>query len=157
MRTIKSLPWVVGLSMRSQKAKAKSKNRGFFILTLTFLLLTFPAPVRADHAPDITGTNYWNNTAPQFGRRGGRLDPQLAERVRRFNEESEQAYNGCLAAVEAAPQSSGGPRQYLRNPQDVAGEYPAECQRLNALRNERDNLRNELEGVGQISPAFKSW
>ncbi|MCL1465771.1 MULTISPECIES: hypothetical protein [Argonema] len=137
MRTIKSLAWVVGLSV-----VAGSLTVG---------------PVRADHAPDITGTNYWNNTAPRFGGRGGRLDPQLADRVRRFNDESQQAYNACLAAVEAAPPSAGGPRQYLRNPQEVAGEYPAACQRLNALRNDRDNLRNELERVGQISPAFKSW
>ncbi|MFB2918891.1 MULTISPECIES: hypothetical protein [Aerosakkonema] len=137
MRTIKSFVWVVGLSLIAGS------------LTAT--------PAKADHVPDITGTNYWNNTSPQFGRRGVRLDPDLVDRVRRFNDEAEQAYNGCLAAVEAAPPNPGGPRQYLRTPQNVAGEYPAACQRLNALRNERDNLQGRLEGVGQASPSRKIW
>ncbi|HEY9851820.1 MAG TPA: hypothetical protein V6D28_20275 [Leptolyngbyaceae cyanobacterium] len=139
MTKIKSLAWVLGLSM---------------------VAATFSAtPAKADHYPDITGTNIWNNTAPQFGRRGGRIDPQLVERVRRFNQESQEAYNACLAAVEAAERAPSGPRQFLRNPQNVSAEYPAACQRLNALRNERNTLASELERAGGVgsNPAYKAW
>lgn len=139
MGYMKSLAWVVGLSVVAGAIAT--------------------APARADHAPDITGTNIWNSTSPRFGRDGGRIDPQLIERVRAFNQESEQAYSQCLAAVEAAPQTPGGPRQFLRNPQDIAAEYPAACQRLNALRSERNNLVSDLERAGGIgsNPAFKPW
>lgn len=142
MQFVKSVTWMVGLSLVA----------GTIAIS----------PAKADHAPDITGTNIWNNTAPRFGGDGGgRIDPALIDRVRRFNQESEQAYSQCLAAVEAAERApgGGGPRQFLRNPQEVAGEYPAACQRLNALRSERDRLVSELEGAGGAgtSASYKAW
>ena len=139
MQFVKSVTWVVGLSLVAGSIAI--------------------SPAKADHAPDITGTNIWNNTAPRFGSSGGRIDPGLIDRVTRFNQESEQAYSQCLAAVEAADQAPGGPRQFLRNPQEVAGEYPAACQRLNALRSERDRLVSELEGAAGsgTSASFKTW
>lgn len=124
-------------------------------------VVTFAAPAKADGSfPDISGTNVWNSTAPIFDRGGGRLDPQLVERARRLNEEADQAFKACDAAVLAAGQGgTRGPRQFLRNPENAEAEFPVACQRLNELRQEAVSLRSQLDAAAQSggNPEFRTW
>lgn len=124
-------------------------------------VVTFAAPAKADGSfPDISGTNVWNNTAPIFDRGGGGIDPELVERARRLNQEADQAYKACDAAVLAAQQGgTRGPRQFLRNPENTDAEFPVACQRLNELTQEAANLRSQLEAAARSggSPMFRTW
>jgi hypothetical protein len=122
-------------------------------------VLTVANPVKAAEGfPDISGTNVWNSTAPIFRQRGGGIDPALVERARRLNQEADQAFRACDAAVLAA-QPTGGPRQFLRNPQDTTAEFPEACQRLNQLREEAVSLRRQLEAAGRSggNAGFRTW
>lgn len=124
-------------------------------------LLTFSTPAKADGSfPDISGTNVWNSTAPVFDTRGGGIDPALLDRARRLNQEADEAYKACDAAVLAAQQQGPqGPRQYLRNPGSVEAVYPEACQRLNALRDEAVSLRRQLDEAGRAggNAAYRTW
>lgn len=129
------------------------------IPSLCLGVFLIPTPAKAGSATDITGTNVWNSTAPIFAPGGGRIDPQLIERARRLNQEADQAFKDCDAAVLAAQQSSRGPRQFLRNPENAEAEYPQACQRLNQLREEAVSLRNQLEEAGRSggNAAYRTW
>lgn len=124
-------------------------------------VVTFATPANADGSfPDISGTNVWNSTAPIFNRGGGGIDPQLVERARRLNQEADQAFKACDAAVLAAQQGgTRGPRQFLRNPENTEAEFPVACQRLNELRQEAVNLRGQLEAAGRSggTAEFRTW
>lgn len=145
-----------------QKLKTVKSLRLALISSLCLgTVATFAAPAKADGSfPDISGTNVWNSTAPIFDRGGTRIDPQLVERARRLNEEADQAYKACDAAVLAAQQGgTRGPRQFLRNPENAEAEFPTACQRLNELRQEAVSLRSQLDAAAKSggNPGFRTW
>ncbi|HAZ49769.1 MAG TPA: hypothetical protein DDW76_36920 [Cyanobacteria bacterium UBA11369] len=144
------------------------KHRKLKSLRLTLIsslclgaVVSFATAAKADGSfPDISGTNVWNNTAPIFDRGGSGIDPQLVERARRLNQEADQAFKACDAAVLAAQQGgTRGPRQFLRNPQSTDAEFPVACQRLNELRQEAVSLRSQLDAAARAggSPGFRTW
>lgn len=138
MQTIKSLGWIVGVSI---------------------VALGNVAPASAGHHrsySDITGTNIWNNTAPVF-EGGARLDPALVGNVTRLNQDAETAFRECDAAIaQAAPSTSE--RRFSRQPQTTAA-VPEACRRLETLRTEVENLRTTLQrdDISRANPFFGTW
>lgn len=104
------------------------------------------APARAErNYTDISGTNIWNNTSPQF--KGSGIDPELVARANRLNQEAQTAYTECNNAVAAAEQQPmPTPRRYARKPTPTP-PVPQACQRLEELRSEVENLRATLADV----------
>jgi hypothetical protein len=88
---------------------------------------------------DITGTNYWNNTAPIF-RNGGRLDPEILSKARRLSGELEQASGRCCN-VTAKPV---GPRRFARTPGTPQVCDTPECQRLTNVVGETRAFLNDV-------------
>ncbi|HAA29407.1 MAG TPA: hypothetical protein DCE56_19040 [Cyanobacteria bacterium UBA8553] len=117
------------------------------------------APARADRSfSDITGTNIWNNTAPIFDR-GGKLDPNLLENIRRVNRDSEAAFNACNEAIAQAEQNAPTTRRFARRPSTETAAVPAACRQLEQLRAEAETLRRtvqEIEG-SRSSAAYATW
>lgn len=140
MQTIKSIGWVVGLSVVAGGL--------------------FAAPTRAESSfSDITGTNIWNNTAPVFETEG-RIDPDLLSNITRVNQESETAFRACEAAIAQIEQTAPtGGRRFARRPSDQTAAVPAACRQLEALRAEADNLRRSVEDIGRArsGSAFAAW
>ncbi|HEY9638766.1 MAG TPA: hypothetical protein V6D14_35610 [Coleofasciculaceae cyanobacterium] len=139
MRTIKSLGWVVGLSIVVGALSA--------------------APARADKSfSDITGTNIWNNTAPIFDT-DTKLDPKLIENITRVNRDSESAFNACNAAVAQAEQNVPTSRRFARQPSTQTAEVPTACRQLEQLRTEAENLRRTAQEVERSrgNSAFLTW
>lgn len=139
MQTIKSIGWVVGLSVVAGGL--------------------FAAPTRAESSfSDITGTNIWNNTAPIFESED-RLDPELVERVRLLNQRSEEAFNACNAAIAQAEQGAPTTRRFARRPGTESAAVPVACRQLEQLRAEAENLRTTLnrEAQARANPAFGTW
>lgn len=139
MHAIKSISWVVGLSV-----------------VVGGLIGT---PVKAESSfSDITGTNIWNNTAPIFDG-GSSLDPTLIDNVTRINRESEAAFNACNDAIAQAEQNSPTTRRFARQPSTETAAVPAACRQLEALRTEADNLRAALQEAERSSSnaAFGTW
>ncbi|MBD1902552.1 hypothetical protein NDI44_24045 [Trichocoleus sp. DQ-A3] len=134
MHTIKSLGWVVGLSI---------------------VALGMAAPARADRSySDITGTNIWNNTAPVFDT-DDKLDPELTANITRLNQESEAAFQACGAALtEQTPTT----RRFTRQPQ-TPPPVPQACQRLEELRTEVENLRTTLQqqDLSRANSGLRTW
>lgn len=115
------------------------------------------APATANSYSDITGTNIWNNTAPG-GKAGVQLPPGLLDRISQINQQSEQAFQACDAAITQAEQIPTT-RRFARRPSTQTAQVPAACQRLEALRTEADSLRQtvqELERSGGTT-AFQAW
>lgn len=139
MKTMKSIAWIVGLSM------------------VTGGLIASPA--RADRSySDITGPNIWNNTAPIFDT-NAKFDPNLMERVTQINQEAEQAYNACNAAIAQAEQNAPTTRRFARRPSTETAEVPVACQQLEQLRAEADTLRSTLEEAqrSRTTSAYGTW
>lgn len=139
MHVIKSISWVVGLSIVAGAISA--------------------APARADRSfSDITGTNIWNNTAPIFDT-DDQLDPNLVERVTRINRESETAFNACNAAIAQTEQNGPTTRRFARQPSNQTGGVPVACRQLEELRAEAQTLRTTLEEVRRSrgNSAFLTW
>lgn len=139
MHSIKSIGWVVGLSIVA----------GGLIAT----------PAKADRSySDITGTNIWNNTAPIFDT-DDKLDPQLIENITRINRESEAAFSACNAAIAQAEQNVPATRRFARQPSTQTAAVPAACQQLEQLRTEAENLRSTVEEAerSRANSAFLSW
>jgi hypothetical protein len=139
MHAIKSIRWVIGLSM------------------LVGALSAVPARAESSYS-DITGTNIWNNTAPFFDSKS-RIDPDLISNITRVNREAEAAYNACTAAIDQAGQVAPTTRRYARRPSTETAEVPVACRQLEQLRGEAENLRNTVEEVGRArsSTAFGTW
>jgi hypothetical protein len=139
MHAIKSLRWIVGLSM---------------------LIGTFSAiPAQAESSySDITGTNIWNNTAPIFDSKS-RIDPDLISNINRVNRDAEAAYNACNAAIDQAAQNAPTTRRYARRPLTATVEVPVACRQLEQLRAEAENLRSRVDEVQRTrsSTAFGTW
>ncbi|MBE9127757.1 MULTISPECIES: hypothetical protein [unclassified Coleofasciculus] len=139
MNRIKSLSWVVGLSMVAG------------ILTAV--------PARADRSySDITGTNIWNNTAPIF-ETDGTLDSALIERVQQLNQESERVYQACNTAIAQLEQNSPTIRRYSRQPGNETAAVPVACRQLEELRAEAQTLKLTLDEAvrSRSNPAFLPW
>src|SRR6476469_9938130 len=97
MQTIKSLGWIVGVSI---------------------VALGNVEPASAGHHrsySDITGTNIWNNTAHVF-EGGARLDPALVGNVTRLNQGAQPAFRECDAAF-LLTYPATTERRYSRQPQ----------------------------------------
>lgn len=139
MHTIKSIGWVVGLSIVAGALSA--------------------VPARADRSySDITGTNIWNNTAPIFDN-GTKLDPKLVEEATRINRESEAAFNACNDAIAQASQTAPTTRRFARQPSTQTAEVPTACRQLEQLRTQADNLRTTLDQASRSrsNSAFNTW
>jgi hypothetical protein len=138
MHVIKSIGWVVGLSLVAGAISA--------------------APASADSYSDITGTNIWNNTAPIF-ETDTELPDGLIANITRVNRESEQAFDACNNAIAQAEQNTPTIRRYARQPGTETAALPAACRQLEALRAEADNLRRTVEDVerSRSNPALLTW
>ena len=125
MKTMKSIAWVIGLTV---VAGGMMSN-----------------PVRADQSfSDITGTNIWNNIPPVLGT-NGKLDPKLVENITRVNRDSEAAFEACNAALAQIEQTAPTTRRFARQPSNVTAEVPTACRQLEQLRTEAENLRATVE------------
>lgn len=130
MNTMKSIAWVVGLSVVA----------GGLMST----------PALADKSfSDITGTNIWNNIPPVLGT-NGKLDPQLIENITRVNRESEAAFEACNAALTQIEQNAPTTRRFARRPSTQTAEVPVACRQLEQLRAEADNLRATVEQAQRL-------
>lgn len=139
MKTMKSIGWIVGLSI------------------VTGGLIA--APARADRSySDITGPNIWNNTAPIFDTEA-KFDPDLMDRVTRINQEAEQAYNACNAAIAQAEQNVPTTRRFARRPSGETAAVPVACRQLEELRAEAETLRATLEEAqrSRTTSAYGTW
>ena len=139
MHVMKSLTWVVGLSIVA----------GAFSV----------APARAERSySDITGTNIWNNNAPIFDT-DTKLDPQLIENINRVNRESESAFNACNAAIAQGGQNIPTTRRFARQPSGQTAEVPVACRQLEQLRAEAENLRRTVQEAerSRSNSAFLTW
>jgi hypothetical protein len=138
MHVIKSIGWVVGISLVAGVMSA--------------------APASADSYSDITGTNIWNNTAPIF-ETDTELPDGLIANITRVNRESEQAFDTCNNAIAQAEQNTPTIRRYARQPATETAALPAACRQLEALRAEADNLRRTVEDVerSRSNPALLTW
>lgn len=138
MRGIKSIGWVVGLSLVAGAISA--------------------VPASADSYSDITGTNIWNNTAPIF-ETDTELPDGLIANITRVNQESEQAFEACNNAIAQAEQTTPTIRRYARQPSGETAAVPAACQQLESLRAEAENLRRTVEEVerSRSNPALLTW
>ena len=139
MHTIKSIGWVVGLSIVAGGLIAN--------------------PAKADRSySDITGTNIWNNTAPIFDT-DNKLDPQLIENITRINRDSEAAFSACNAAIAQAEQNVPTSRRFARQPSTQTAAVPVACRQLEQLRAEAENLRSTVEEAerSRANSAFLSW
>jgi hypothetical protein len=143
MQTLKSLGWVVGLSL------------------VAGALSVTPARAEGSYS-DITGTNIWNNNAPIFGT-DTKIDPRLIDNITRVNRESEAAFNACNAALTQLEQNRPSSiRQFLRDPSSATSEVieaPTACRQLEQLRAEADNLRRTVQEVerSRSNSAFLTW
>lgn len=116
-----------------------------------------PAQAEQRNYTDITGTNIWNNTSPQF--KGSGIDPELIARANRLNQEAQAAFDACNSAiVEAEQQTSSGPRRYARKPAPTP-PVPQACQRLEELRTEVETLRTTLADLQKSggNPSLRTW
>jgi hypothetical protein len=138
MYAIKSIGWVVGLSLVAGALTA--------------------APARAQSYSDITGTNIWNNTAPIF-EGGGGIDPRLIDNITRINRDSEAAFNACNAAISQAEQAAPTTRRFARQPSTETAAASTACRQLEQLRAEAENLRRTVQQLesARSSSAFGTW
>ena len=138
MHVIKSIGWVVGLSLVAGVMSA--------------------VPASADSYSDITGTNIWNNTAPIF-ETDTELPDGLIANITRVNRESEQAFDACNNAIAQAEQTTPTIRRYARQPGSETAALPAACRQLESIRAEADNLRRTVEEVerSRSNPALLTW
>ncbi|MCA1991365.1 MAG: hypothetical protein LDL41_04850, partial [Coleofasciculus sp. S288] len=100
----------------------------------------------------------WNNHAPVF-ETDSVLDPELAARVARLNQEGEQAYQACIAAIAQIEQNAPTERRFARRPSTATAEVPVACRQLEELRAEAENLRVTLQDVerSRTSSAYATW
>lgn len=125
MKTMKSIAWVIGLTVVAGGIMSN--------------------PVRADQSfSDITGTNIWNNIPPVLGT-NGKLDPKLVENITRVNRDSEAAFEACNAALAQIEQTAPTTRRFARQPSNVTAEVPTACRQLEQLRTEAENFRATVE------------
>lgn len=145
MRAIKSIAWVVGLSVvaggfmvPSAQAQKVQSSFGSF--------------------SDISGTNIWNNIPPMLGT-DGKIDPNLIENINRINRESEAAFNACNAALDQIEQNTPTTRRFARQPSTQTAEVPVACRQLEQLRAEGENLRAAVEDANRMgsSSQFAAW
>ncbi|HBB33421.1 MAG TPA: hypothetical protein DDZ80_18010 [Cyanobacteria bacterium UBA8803] len=139
MRRVHHWSWMVGLSIAT--------------ISLT------TAAAKADSSfSDITGTNIWNNTAPVF-ETDGTLDPDFIARVNQLNQEAEQAFQSCNAAIAQAEQNVPTTRRYARQPGSDTVAVPVACRQLEELRAEAESLRAIVEEAtsSRSNPAFLTW
>ncbi len=139
MQTIKSLGWSLSLMLLA----------GAWVGAL---------PSYGRSYADITGTNIWNNNAPIF-ETGDDLDPELLERIERFNEEATATYNSCNAALDSIGENPVGPRRFARRPSNQTASLPIACQQLEQLRGEADELAAEIDRVqaSRSNPDLQTW
>jgi hypothetical protein len=137
--TLKSLGWVVGLSLVAGALSV--------------------APARAEGSySDITGTNIWNNNAPIFDT-DTKIDPRLLDNITRVNRDSQAAFNACNAAVTQGAQNVPTGRRYSRQPSTQTAQVPVACRQLEELRTEADNLRRTVQDVerSRSNSAYLTW
>lgn len=139
MQTIKSIGWIVGLSL------------------VTGGLIAAPASADRSYS-DITGTQIWNNHAPVF-ETDTTFDPDLVDRVTQLNREAEQAFDACNAAIGQAEQNVPTERRFARRPSSETAQLPAACRQLEELRAEAENLRVTLQEAERStsSSAYATW
>ena len=145
MNVIKSIGWVVGLSVvagglmaTSAQAQRVQSSYGSF--------------------SDISGTNIWNNIPPMLGT-DGKIDPNLIENISRINQEGEAAFEACNAALAQIEQSAPTTRRFSRRPSTQTAEVPVACRQLEQLRAEADSLRSAVDEASRSrsSSEFAAW
>jgi hypothetical protein len=139
MKTMKSIAWVIGLTVVAGGILSN--------------------PARADQSfSDITGTNIWNNIPPVLGT-NGKLDPKLVENITRVNRDSEAAFEACNAALAQIEQTAPTTRRFARQPSNVTAEVPTACRQLEQLRTEAENLRATVEQTQRTlsRSEFAAW
>lgn len=140
MGRIKSISWVIGISI---------------IVGATG---SAPATAIPPNQSDITGTNVWNNTVPQFNGGTTGLDPEILSKATQLAEQLEQV-NADFNAAEA--RASQRTRRFGRRGRENMACVNPQADRLNRLMLESKTFLNGLDRaqaeILKNSPAFRTW
>lgn len=130
---------------------------GINVVVAGWISLTSPGQAQVFNPSDTSGTNVFNNTAPQFGPGQGGLSPQTIQTANQISKELTDAQNAFAAAERAAAETTrrfatGTAEEPCVNPESVRLNQATE-----AAKKFLGTLNEEQIEQLQSNPTSRIW